>query len=571
VGPRKVAAVGIVAVLATVILTAGARPASGGFWLRMLFVACWLAAALLVAGRGEPGAASVVTVVFLISFPIAFSGASAGAELVDQIWRAVGSISVVAFLYLFPRGQFEPRWTGLSCAVSAAYLAGRAYFPGLAAWPGDLVVFPLIVLLPLGLQVARFRSASNALDRRRVQVVGLTSATALVGQLILFGLQSGGWFGPPAAAESIVEPISYALALLMPAGVTLAVVPLGGGAWRVVDHLTFSGDDTASLIARLSGLAQGSTSGRELVTLASEAIRRSLRLPAVTIELVGPANRPAGDPWPAAADATWPLTYRGLLIGCLRVTPRHGNRLSVGDRQILDQLSLQLAPMVGAIHLTDQLEAVRTRLLSVREEERRRLRADLHDELGATLAGLTLKTGLASALVDQDPAATRRLLSEIEANLQTSVNRVRELVEGLRPAQLDELGLDAAIKEQAERLVAAGSPMELRVYGHAEPGLPAAVELAAYRIAQEALTNAVRHSGGSHVDVELAVEELERRLTVRVADDGIGLSDTEPPGFGIQSMRQRARDVGGECAVRQGSSGGVVVTAMLPLPAVGVG
>ena len=173
-----------------------ASPASDGFWLRMLFVACWLVAALLVAGRGEPGTASVVTVVFLISFPIAFSGASAGAELVDQIWRAVGSVSVVAFLYLFPRGQFEPRWTGLSCALSALYLAVRAPFAEVAAWPGDLVVFPLIVLLPLALQVARFRSASNALDRRRVQVVGLTSGTALLGQLILFGLQSGGWLGP---------------------------------------------------------------------------------------------------------------------------------------------------------------------------------------------------------------------------------------------------------------------------------------------------------------------------------------------------------------------------------------
>ena len=79
--------------------------------------------------------------------------------------------------------------------------------------------------------------------------------------------------------------------------------------------------------------------------------------------------------------------------------------------------------------------------------------------------------------------------------------------------------------------MAAGSRMELRVYGHAEPGLPAAVELAAYRIAQEALTNAVRHSGGSHVDVELAVEDREHRLTVRVVDDGIGLSGAEPLGL----------------------------------------
>ena len=449
-------------------------------------------------------------------------------------------------------------------------MAVRAVFPELAAWPGDLLIFPLIVLLPLGLQVARFRSGSNALDRRRVQIVGLTSATALVGQLVLFGLQSVGWLGPPAAAESVVEPISYALALLMPAGVTLAVVPLGRRGRRLVDRLTNTGDDTAALIARLSTLAQESTSGRELITVASDAIRRSLRLPAVGIELIGSADRPADIPGTAVSDVSRPLADRGLVIGQLR-SPRAraaGYPPVIGGSSI--SCPLQLAPMVGAIHLTDQLEAVRTRLLSVREEERRRLRADLHDELGATLAGLTLKTGLAGDLVDQDPAATRRLLREIEANLQTSVNRVRELVEGLRPAQLDELGLDAAIQEQAERLVAAGSRMELRVYGHAEPGLPAAVELAAYRIAQEALTNAVRHSGGTHVDVELAVEDRER-LTVRVVDDGIGLSGTEPLGFGIQSMRQRARDVGGECAIRPGRSGGVVVTAMLPLHAVGVG
>ena len=144
------AAVGVLAVLATVIVTVETGSADGGFWLRMLFVGLLARRRLAGGRRGDRGAATVVTVVFLISFPIAFSGASAGSELLDQIWRAVGSISVVAFLYLFPRGQFEPRWTAMSCAGSAAYLAVRAVFPGLAAWPGDLVVFPLIVLLPAG-------------------------------------------------------------------------------------------------------------------------------------------------------------------------------------------------------------------------------------------------------------------------------------------------------------------------------------------------------------------------------------------------------------------------------------
>jgi hypothetical protein len=226
----------------------------------------------------------VVTVVFLISFPIAFSGTSAGVQVVVQVWRAVGSISVVAFLYLFPRGQFEPPLDGGELRASAGYLAARAFVPGLAVWPGDLGLFPLIVIVALGLQIVRYRSASNAIDRHRLQIVGLTSAAALVGQLIVLGLLSAGWLGPAAAAESVVEPISYALALLMPAGVLLAVVPLGGRARQLNGRLSFSRDDASGLLAQLNTLAQASTSGRDLVPVASEAIRRSLHLPAVSID-----------------------------------------------------------------------------------------------------------------------------------------------------------------------------------------------------------------------------------------------------------------------------------------------
>lgn len=359
----------------------------------------------------------------------------------DQVWHAVGSSSVVVFLYVFPRGQFEPRWTGASCAASVAYLTTRAFLPAAASWPGDVILFPLAIVLPLCLQVVRFSSASNSIDRRRQQIVGVTSSAALIGQLGLFGLQSAGLLGPIAAAESFVEPMSYALALLLPAGVTLAVAPPGHRARRLADRLAISGDDVTDLLARLGRLAQSSISGHDLVPVAAEAIRRSLRLPAVSIELgsrPGPAAPTTSHP--TGSEASWPLTYRGVTIGSLQVTPRPGTQLSAGDRQVLDQLSIQLAPLVASVHLADQLDEARTRLINVREEERRRLRADLHDELGATLAGLTLKAGLAASLVERDAAVTVRLLGEIEANLQTSVSRVRELVEGLRPAQLDGWG-----------------------------------------------------------------------------------------------------------------------------------
>jgi hypothetical protein len=290
VGLKAATTAGILAVVVTACSTVLAGAAEGGFWLRSLFVACWLAAAVVVAWRGEGGVARLVTVVFLISFPVAFANLSSGGRLVDQAWQALGSVSVVAFLYLFPRGAFEPRWSAVSCAVSAGYLTARAFVPQLAGWTGDLAVFPLIVLVPLVLQVLRFRSASNPVDRRRLQMVGLTSAVALVGQLVLFGLITGLWQGPPEAAEPVVEPLSYGLALLMPAGVTLAVVPLGGPARQILERLTGSADGTAELITRMGALAQSSTSARELVPIASEAIRRSLRVPAVVIELAGSAE-----------------------------------------------------------------------------------------------------------------------------------------------------------------------------------------------------------------------------------------------------------------------------------------
>lgn len=564
-GSRSVALAGLAAAVATVIFSAQAPSPEAGGWLRVLFVLCWLAAALAVAHWGESGAVTVVTVAFLISFPMGFTGMSAGLPVVDQAWRTVGSISLVAFLYLFPRGQFEPRWTTVSFAGSAAYVAARAFFPQVAGWPGDLVIFPLIMVLPLGLQVVRYRSASNPIDRHRLRIVALASAVALVGQMILFGLLSAGWLGPAIAAEFFVEPVAYLLALLLPAGITLALVPLGGRVRRLTNHVSHSGDDAVALIAQLNQLAQNSIASRDLLPLASEAIRRSLHLRAVSITIAD-LDDPAFEGMSATSpDWSRALTHHGVLIGLLRVRPRRGSELSAGDREILRQLSVQLASIVGAVHLAEQLEEARTRLLNVREEERRRLRAELHDELGATLAGLTLKTGLARSLLGQEPERTRRLLCEIEANLKASVSQIRGLIEGLRPAQLDELGLDAAISEMAERFVESGSAMSIRISGHAQPGLPAAVELAAYRIAQEALTNAVRHSEGSLVDVRLAVEDDEHLLTLQVADNGVGLRDTTPVGFGIQTMRQRAREVGGDCTLRPGRTGGVVVTATLPL------
>src|SRR5262249_41935305 len=190
------------------------------------------------------------------------------------------------------------------------------------------------------------------------------------------------------------------------------------------------------------------------------------------------------------------------------------------------------------VQLSADLKRSRERLVTAREEERRRLRRDLHDGLGPALAAQTLKVGAARALYGRDPAAADRLLGELERDIAAALADIRRLVYNLRPPALDELGLCAAIRECAAQYHANGaSTLRIR-WGAPEhlPSLPAAVEGAAYRIAQEALANVVRHSDAHACRIRLALGEL---LELEIADDGVGLPDRRRLGVGLTSMRER--------------------------------
>jgi signal transduction histidine kinase len=213
--------------------------------------------------------------------------------------------------------------------------------------------------------------------------------------------------------------------------------------------------------------------------------------------------------------------------------------------------------------MTADLQRSRERLVTAREEERRRLRRDLHDGLGPALAGISMRLEAAAELVQDDPAAARALLDELRLETAGSVADIRRVVYELRPPQLDELGLAGAIEEHAAR-VAPGTP---RIHVDARLGagaLPAAVEVAAFRIVQEALVNAIRHSGARNCSVRL---ERDRELEVVVRDDGAGIPDGHPAGVGLGSMRERAAELGGTCTFEPARGGGTIVRARLPLSA----
>jgi signal transduction histidine kinase len=204
-------------------------------------------------------------------------------------------------------------------------------------------------------------------------------------------------------------------------------------------------------------------------------------------------------------------------------------------------------------------------LLHAREEERRRLRRDLHDGLGPTLAAIGLKIDAAASWVERDPATAGQLLQEIRRDLTASMADTRRLVRGLRPPALDELGLTAAVRHVADEFGAGGDggPI-ITVSADGLPPLPAAVEVAAYRIIQESLTNSVRHARAGRIDVNLTADGAEA-LRIDVTDDGIGFEPGERAGVGTEAMRERAEEIGGELVFARPAGGGTSVQVSLPL------
>ena len=258
---------------------------------------------------------------------------------------------------------------------------------------------------------------------------------------------------------------------------------------------------------------------------------------------------------------TLPITYRDATIGSL-VLPARGlrSRLSDRDQELLGDLVRQAATAARASQLAEEVQRSRERLVTAREEERRRIRRDLHDGFGPALSGIVFQLEAARMTVDRDPGRAREQLEAVSTQVQDVVADVRRLVHDLRPPALDDRGLVGALRQQADTLalpVTVDAPDELA------GRLPAAVEVAAYRIAGEALTNVARHAAAS--GVRLRIDLAADTLLVEVADDGVGIAPDRTAGVGLSSLRERAAELGGTTTITSPPAGGTVVTARLPL------
>jgi two-component system NarL family sensor kinase len=346
----------------------------------------------------------------------------------------------------------------------------------------------------------------------------------------------------------------------------LAVVvygPLRGWLGGVVHRLLLGrrGDRYGAVSSLAARLETTGSVDEQLPALAG-AVADTFKVAYVRVEVLTPDGGRL-----SAAHGTRPaevqeieIAYRDERIGRLAL-PVQGFRsmLSHRDQGLLVDLVRQAAVAIRARLLAGELQESRERLVIGREDDRRRIRRDLHDGLGPALGGVALRLQAAGNAIEADPARARDLVALARTEVGEALDDVRRLVHDLRPPALDDLGLEAAVRQQAERV---RSEVEVTVAAEDLAGLPAAVEVAAYRIVSEALTNVVRHAAARRADVRL--EAGTSALTVTVVDDGRGIAEDVTAGVGLLSLRERAEELGGRCEVRCPEGGGTTVHAVLP-------
>jgi two-component system NarL family sensor kinase len=318
----------------------------------------------------------------------------------------------------------------------------------------------------------------------------------------------------------------------------------------------------ASLGQRLSAAPGPEDGVRGLV----DTLVEELRLPFVeVISASGELVTGRGELEPGDEPLEFALDHQGVRVGTLRVGHRRGQAdISAQEQALLVDLARQVGAAVQAVAMLEDLRHARERLVVAREDERRRLQRDLHDGLGPQLTAMSLKVDAARNLLHRDPEAAAALLTETASETRSAVKDVRRLVYALGDPALDSLGLVAALRDQTERLQRASDGFRVSVQADEPIGpLPAAVEIAAFRIASEAINNAVRHAGGHHCRVSL---HADGALHLVVEDDGQGLPEPWSPGVGVLSMRERCAELGGLCDIGPSETGGTRVAVVLPLP-----
>ena len=371
--------------------------------------------------------------------------------------------------------------------------------------------------------------------------------------------------------------------------VAVVFAPLKEKLQRGINRVVYGvQSDPFSVLEKLGNRLKEPSSPEEVLDIVVRTVKDSLRLPYAAIQVThqGEALRVASAGNEEGGDVKrLPLIAGGEEFGTLFVSTRGPDEsFQEADWKLLRVLARQAGTVVQAVKqamdirmLLDDLQDTREKLVFAREEERRSMRKNLHDDIAPRLAAMRLTASLVEDWIRKDPNRAIGIMNKFKQDIGDAVNEIRGIVYDLRPQALDELGLSGAIRQRVEQLSELQKMKDFESAVHLSvdlelpeqlPPLPAAVEVGAYRIVTEALLNVVKHAKASRCRVRIALRPDAGEMRIEVVDDGIGLGSGPRPsdgGLGLFSLKERAEELGGGCSVTSGESGGTRVSATLPL------
>jgi signal transduction histidine kinase len=505
-----------------------------------------------------------------------------GAENVLTIALNAGSVllavglfgSILSVIVRFHRSRgierAQIKWLVLAAVVIlilGVFITPLWLFGNLAGPPAMELSIILTNLVTLGIAVA----ATVAIVRNRLYDVDV-----LINRTLVYAIMTGIILLIYALVVGTVGVLfefqgNWLLALVATGLVAVLFQPIRNRLQRGVNRLLYGQrDEPFEVLARLGqGLEQALPSD-SIYPAIVETVAQALRLPYVAIQI--PLNDRVQTVesygMPGADVVSYELMHQGALVGWLQVARRApGEPFNPADERLLRNIARQAGVAVHNAQLTADLQRSRQQIVASREEERRRLRRDLHDGLGPSLASLLLEARVLRRMIRDDPAAAEKLADEMQGDIRATIDDIRRVVNELRPPALDDLGLVPAIQVMADKFGrspsgAANEPVVQVDAPDELPPLPAAVEVATYRIVQEALTNVAHHARARHACVRL---RLDHGLLIEITDDGVGVNGSREGGVGLHSMRERAAELGGNLNVSRRPEGGTLVRAVLPV------
>lgn len=483
--------------------------------------------------RAEPGQSPQTTSLLSVGLVLPPVVEAAGGIVAAGVFAA----AIASLVLRFRRGDEKTRlqllWVILAIVILAV-VNGPRWVTG----DGPILLLLTSALIPLSITIAVVRHGlldiRLVLSRTLLYVLAVSALVAVYAGLV--------------AGLSLVVPAAFGRTVAIGAAIVVALGfnPLRLYLKRVIDRAFYG--TRADPAATMVSLGEGLRSPGDLDDLGDviEHARLALRMPYLALlpatgDRVYESGRPPADD---AGHAEVPLTYRGTTVGRLVVGLRRGEgALHDADRRALALIAAPLAVALHAVALTQQVQAARTAVVVAREEERVLLQRELHDGLGPLLTSAALLADASSNILRTEPHTAEQLLRTVRDTVRQALDDVRRVVYGLRPIELAELGLVDALRQRTRQPVQIGArTVVITVAAAALPPLAPAVELAAFRIAMEAVSNVLRHSDGTRCVIALGTTADTLDLTV--TDNGSLVTPAEA-GIGMRSMAERAEELGG--------------------------